>query len=105
SRSTAARSRSPAPVEAKAGAVPSDDRFWFDNQEDIGPTGPQAAQRGPEQPVAGVQGWSRPPAFEHGDLLAESEDLQGGFRSCPEGGAECNEESEKEREHQLTVLA
>jgi hypothetical protein len=48
SRSTAARSRSPSPVKAKAGAVPSDDSFWFDNQEDIGPSGPKAAERDPE---------------------------------------------------------
>jgi hypothetical protein len=77
SRSTAARSRSPAPEEAKAGAVPSDDSFWFDYQEDSRPAGPKAAESSPEQPVEGVQGWPRSPAFEHGHLLAEGQDFQG----------------------------
>jgi hypothetical protein len=40
-------------------------------------------------------------AFEHGNLLAESEDLQGRVGSCPEGGSECNEEGEEELEHEL----
>jgi hypothetical protein len=50
SRSTAARS--PAPEEAKAGTVPSDDRFWFDYQQDGGPAWPKAAENGPEQRAA-----------------------------------------------------
>jgi hypothetical protein len=104
SRSTAARSGAPAPVETKAGAVPCDDGFWFDNQEDIGPAWPKAAEGGPEQPVAGVQGWPRALAFENGELLAEGQNFQGGIGSCPEGGAECNEEGEEELDHELTVL-
>ena len=56
SRSTAARSRSPAPEEAKASTVPTDHSFWFDDQEDSGPTRPKAAQGGPEQPIAGRSG-------------------------------------------------
>jgi hypothetical protein len=30
-------------------------------------------------------------AFEHGDLLAKSQDFQGDIGSCPKGDAECNE--------------
>jgi hypothetical protein len=81
SGATAARSRSPTPVEAKARAMPSDDRFWFDNQQDIGPAGPKAAEGGPEKPVPGAEGRPRSLAFEHGNLLLEGEDFQGGVGS------------------------
>ena len=48
-RSAAARKRPPAPVESKAGAMPADHSLGFDNEEDSGPAGPQAAERGPEE--------------------------------------------------------
>jgi len=75
-------------------------RIW----EDSGPAGPKVTESDPEQPVAGVQGWPRSPALKYGNLLAEGQDLEGGIASCPEEGAECNEEGEREREHELTVL-
>jgi hypothetical protein len=48
--------------------------------------------------------WPRALAFENGELLTEGQDFQGGIGSCPEGGAECNEEGEEELDHELTVL-
>jgi hypothetical protein len=62
------------------------------------------AEGGPEQPVAGVQTWPRAPAFENCELLSEGQDFHGGIGSCPESGAESNEEGEEEREHELTVF-
>ena len=103
-RPPAARTRPPAPVKAKAGAVPCADGFWFDNQKDIGPAGPKLAEGGPEEPVTDVQVWPRALAFENGELLTEGQDFQGGIGSCPEGGAECNEEGEEELDHDPTVL-
>jgi hypothetical protein len=102
SRSTAARSRSPAPVKTKAGAVPSDDSFWFDNQEDIGPAGPKAAERGPEQTVADGQGWPRSLALEDGDLLAKRQNFQGSIGSGPEQSAHGDQEGKEELAHELT---
>ena len=78
---SAARTRPPAPVESKTGAMPADHSLGFDNEEDLGPAGPEAAESHPEPPVASVQGRPRSLAFEHGDLLAQSEDLQGGVAS------------------------
>ena len=78
--------------------------FWFDNQQDIGPAGPEAAEGGPEEPVASVRVWPRTLAFENGQLLAEGQNFQGGIGSCPEGGMECNEEGEEELEHEPMVL-
>jgi hypothetical protein len=51
----------------------------------------------------GVQERPRSLAFEHSDLLADSQDFQGCIGSYPEGGAERNEEGEEAREHELTV--
>ena len=61
-----ARSAYPSPASREG-----DDGLRFDNQEDIGPAEPKA-ERSPEQPVTGVQGWPRSLAFEDGELLAES---------------------------------
>ena len=46
---------------------------------------------------------SRSLAFEHGDLLAESEDFQGGIGSWEEN-AEHNQDSKEELQHELTVV-
>src|SRR5215471_7871132 len=98
-RSTAARSRSPAPIKPKAGAMPADDGLRLDNQEDIGPTGPEAAEGGPEEAVARIQGRPRSLAFEHGDLLAQSEDLQRCVASRTEENTECTQHSEEQLDH------
>jgi hypothetical protein len=74
--------------------VPSDNGFWFDNQEDIGPAGPEATEGGPKEPVASVEGRPRSLAFEHGDLLAESEDFQRRIGSCPEENTEGGQDRE-----------
>ena len=80
-------------------AVPSDDGFRFDNQEDIGPARPKAAESGSKHPVTGAQGrpWVLP--FEDGDLLAESQDFECGLGASPEARAEGNHEREKKLEH------
>jgi hypothetical protein len=39
-RSAAGRTRPPAPIKPKAGAMPANDGPWFDNEEDISPAGP-----------------------------------------------------------------
>ena len=41
--SAAAGTRLPAPIQAKAGAMPANDGLWFDHKEDIGQTRPEAA--------------------------------------------------------------
>ena len=68
--------------------MPADDGLRLDNQEDLGPAGPEAAEGGPEEAVARIQGRPRSLAFEHGDLLAQSEDLQRGIASCTEENTE-----------------
>ena len=82
-RSAAARPRAPTPVEPKTSAVPADDGRGFDDDEDVGPARPPTAQDRPKEPVQRIQDWPRPFAFEHGDLLSESQNFEGGITSTP----------------------
>ena len=77
----------------------------FDDEEDIGPAGPEAAERGPAEAVARIQGRPRSLAFEHGDLLAQSEDLQSCVASRTEENTECTQHSEEQLDHELTLVA
>ena len=43
-RATAPRAGSPTPVEAETRAVPADDGFGLDEEENIGPAGPTAVE-------------------------------------------------------------
>ena len=70
-RPTAARPETPAPVQPKTRGMPADDGLGLHDDQDAGPTGPEAAEGGPEEPVPRVQDWPRPFAFEHRDLLSE----------------------------------
>jgi hypothetical protein len=85
--------------------MPADDSLRFDNEEDMGPAGPEATEGGPEETVARIQERPRSLAFEHGDLLAQSEDLHCCVTSRTEENAECAQHSEKQLDHELTVVA
>jgi len=67
----------------------------LDNEEDVGPAGPKATEGGPEETVARIQGRPRSLAFEHGELLAQSEDLQGHVASRTEENAERPQDSDE----------
>ena len=71
----------------------------FDDQEDLGPPRPQAAEGGPEEAVARIQGWPRSLAFEDGELLAESEDFKGCIASRADENTEGSQDIEKELDH------
>jgi hypothetical protein len=104
-RPTAARSGSPAPVQPKTRAVSADDGLGLHDDQDVGPTGPEAAEGGPEEPVHGVQGWPRAFPLEHGNLLSEGEDFEGGIGSTAKQDADHGENGEDEFRHRLTLVA
>ena len=79
-------------------------RLGLDDDEDLGPTMPEAAQGGPEEPVQGVQGRPRPFAFEHGDLLSQGEDFQGGIASTAKEDPDHGEDGKDELRHELTLV-
>jgi hypothetical protein len=56
--------------------MPAHDGLGLDEDQDVTPAGPDAAQDGPEEPVETVYGrpWSFP--LQDRDLLPEGEDLE-----------------------------
>ena len=59
-------------------AMPADHSLGFHDDQDVSPARPTVAKRGPEESVQAVQFWPWPFPFEHGDLLSEGEDFEGG---------------------------
>ena len=59
---------------------------------------------GPEEAVETSQRRPRPLAFEHGDLLSERENLEGGIAATADEHAECCQDREQEFEHDSPLL-
>ena len=102
-RPTAARPETPAPVQPKTRGMPADDGLGLHDDQDAGPTGPEAAEGGPEEPVPRVQDWPRPFAFEHRDLLSEGEDFEGRIGSTAEEDTDHGEDGDDELGYELTL--
>ena len=62
------------------------------------------AKSGPEESIQGIQFWPRPFSFEHGDLLSEGQNFEGGIRSTAEKHSDTDKEREDEFKHQLTLV-
>ena len=92
------------PVEMETGTVPADDGRGFHNDEDVFPARPETPERRPEQTVQEIQSWPRTLAFENGDLLAKSEDFDGGVASTAEENADHRKDGENEFRHELTLV-
>ncbi len=101
---SAPQSGTPTPKETKPGAMPGDDGGGLDDEEDVGPAGPAAAECGPDESVQEVQGWARPFALKHGELLSEGEGFKGGVAATAEEDADDGEDGEDELGHKLTLV-
>src|SRR5262249_17731218 len=84
---TPTRPGSPAPVKPKPGAMPADHGLRFDDDKHVRPTRPEPLQRDPEQPVEAGQAWARSFSLEHGDLLSQGKNFQGGISSTSHADA------------------
>jgi hypothetical protein len=100
----AARAGSPTPVTAESSAVPAGYGVGHDDDENVLPAGPVAAEGGPEQPVHRVQYRAWPLAFEDGDLLSEGEDFKSSVASTSKEDAEYRKHGEDELGHEITLL-
>jgi hypothetical protein len=56
----------------------------------------------PEESVPGIQFWPRPFPFQHGDLLAEGEDFEGGIASTTEEDSDGDYKGEDDFGHEHT---
>jgi hypothetical protein len=50
------------------------------------------AKSGPEESVQGIQFWPWPFSFEHGDLLSEGQNFEGGIPSTAEKHSDADNE-------------
>jgi hypothetical protein len=80
--------------------VPGDYGIGFHDDQDVGPAGPTLAECCPEESVPGVQSGPRPFPFEHGYLLSEGEDFEGGVASTAQEDSEGEKETEEGFEHE-----
>ena len=99
-RSASACSRLPLPEEPKSRPVPADDGLRFQCYQNLGPSGPDAVQGNPEQPIQRIQPrtWSFP--LEKDELLPQGEDLQSGVIPTAEENSDSGQKSEDELEHE-----
>ena len=80
--------------------MPADYRLRFHNDQDFGPSGPNVAQRRPEQPVPRIQPRARALPLEDGDLLPQGQDFQGSVVPTAEENSNGGQESKDESEHE-----
>jgi len=103
-RSTAARLGTPTPVKPETSTLPAGHGLRFHHDQDNGPPGPEATQKGPEQPVGGTQIGATMFPFEHGNLLSQGQHLQGGVAPTAEEDLECGQERKEEFDHERMVV-
>jgi hypothetical protein len=94
---------SPNRDERRRGAA--DHSVGFHENQDFAPAGPTLAESRPEESVHGVQCWTQPFPFQHGDLLSEGEDFESGIATAAKEDAYGDKEREDDFEHDLTLLA
>ena len=57
--------------------MPGDHGFWFDDNQDVAPCRPQAAEQSPEYSILDSQPRVRPFSLEYAQLLTEGKNLKG----------------------------
>jgi hypothetical protein len=72
--------------------VPGDDGIGLHDDEDVRPAGPKTPEGRPEKSVQAVQFWTWPFPLEHGYLLSECENLEGGIATTAEEDPDGKEE-------------
>jgi hypothetical protein len=68
--------------------MPADHRLRFHDEKNIGPARPCVPQSGPEEAVEAIEWRPRAFALEHGDLLAQRENLKRSIEAALEEGTE-----------------
>src|ERR1022692_163219 len=84
----AAGARLPSPEQAEAGAVPADHGVSLDDNQHVRPARPEAGEDHPERAVAVAQARAAQRTTQIGQLLAESQVLNGQVRAATEAGSQ-----------------
>jgi hypothetical protein len=84
--------------------MPTDDGFWFHQEEDVGPARPDAVQGGPEESIEGVPLRPRSFPLENSDLLSQGENLEGAVAATAEEDADGSTEGEQRFQYELPLI-
>ena len=76
--------------------MPGDNRFRFDDDQDISPSGPKTMDQNPKYPILDPEGRARMFPLQYGQLLAESKDFQAEVVAGTEKGAEARNQAKEE---------
>lgn len=87
----------PAPEEAKANTMPTNDGLGLEEEQDVSPVWPKAHQTNPKQPVSGAEFRFARLSYEHGELMSERQI----FKHEPGTGLEAGEEGAQKRENEI----
>lgn len=87
--------RSKGPEQTKASPVSADNGFRFDDNRNVSPRRPKAAEQDPKYAILDSQPRARLFSLEYFQLLTEGEDLRAevvaGTEKCAEAGVRANE--------------
>jgi hypothetical protein len=84
--------RAKAPEQTKARPVPGDNRFRFDNDQDVAPCRPETTEQDPKYSILDSQPRVRLFSLEYAQLLTEGKDLKAEVAPRTEECAEAGEE-------------
>lgn len=91
--------------KTEVGAAPADHGVGPHDNQDFGPAGPTMAKSGrPKRAAHAIQFWPWPFSFEHGDLLSEGQNFEGGITSTAEKHSDADNERGDEFQHELTLV-
>ena len=79
--------------------MPGHNGFRFHNDQGLGPTRPQLAERNPKQPIEAVQFGTGLFPLPNRELLAKSSGLQSEFVTRHEQGPDVSDHRASERNH------
>jgi hypothetical protein len=79
--------------------MPGHNGFRFHNDQGLGPTRPQLAERNPKQPIEAVQFGTGLFPLQNSELLAKSSGLQSEFVARHEQGPDVSDHRASERNH------
>jgi hypothetical protein len=97
--------RSQPPEQSEARSMPGDNRLWFDNDQDVGPCRPKAAEQNPKHSILDSHPRARLCSLEHAQLLTEGKDLEAEVVAGTEECAEAVEEAQEKWNHELGFIA
>lgn len=95
--------RKPFPIQPEPGAMPTDNRFRFDNEKHLLPSGPIPPQHNPEQPLARSKTRLTMPGSQDCKLLPQSKVFQKKFASRPKQIGSQGEQEPQQAGHESVV--